>query len=54
MLDKSNSVLRKNIDYYPESDFEIDPFGAFFEHEFIAILPFVPDNVIDEAYNSID
>lgn len=43
MTDKVNSPLRNNqekIDYYPE-EFEIDPFGAFWEHEYITKLPFI-------------
>jgi len=35
-----NSKLREPFDYYP-STFEIDPFGAVWEHQFIAKIPFM-------------
>jgi 5'-3' exoribonuclease 1 len=48
-----DSRLRKPVDYFPQT-FTIDPFGAFWEHEFIAILPFVDEKLIHEVYDSVD
>lgn len=45
LTDTKNSILRTPFDYYP-SEFEIDPYGAVFESEYIVILPFVPNNVL--------
>lgn len=53
LTDKENSLLRTPIDYYPESC-EIDPYGAVFESEYIVIMPFVLDEILRKAYNTVD
>ena len=53
LIEKNDSILRSPIDYYP-TVFEIDPNDAYFESEFIAILPFIEDEVLENAYASVD
>jgi len=36
--------------YYP-TEFEVDPFGAVFETEYIAKIPFVDEKLLDEEYS---
>ena len=36
--------------YYP-TEFELDPFGAVFETEYIAKIPFVDEKLLDEEYS---
>lgn len=48
-----DSMLRSPIDYYP-TKFEIDPNDAYFESEFIAILPFLEEELLEKAYLSVD
>ena len=47
------SMLRNPIDYYP-TNFEIDPNDAYFESEFIAILPFLEEELLEKAYRSVE
>ena len=49
----TNSMLRNPIDYYP-TKFDIDPNDAYFESEFIAILPFLEEELLEKAYLSVD
>lgn len=35
-------------------EFPIDPYGAMFESSYIAVLPFIPLDLLDELYNEID
>lgn len=51
--DEQHSILRTPIDYYP-INFEIDPNDAYFESEFIAILPFLEEELLEKAYQSVD
>ena len=53
ITDTANSILRTPFDYYP-SEYEVDPYGAVFESEYIVILPFIPTNVLFKAYESVD
>ncbi len=34
-------------------DFPIDPYGALFESSYIAILPFIPLDLLEEVYQEI-
>ena len=40
-------------EFFPE-DFKVDPFGGSFEHDYIALLPFVDINKLLAAYKSVD
>lgn len=42
-----NAPLHK---YYP-TEFDLDPFGAVFESEYIAKIPFVDEGLLDKEYN---
>lgn len=53
LLTSEYSLLRHPKDYYP-NEFDVDPYGSIWEHEFIALLPFLDQSVIDQAYNSVD
>lgn len=53
LIKDEKSILKSPIDYYP-TEFEIDPNDAYFESEFIAILPFIEDELLDKAYLSVD
>jgi len=35
-------------------NFEVDSYGAIFESSFIALLPFIQTQIIQEIYNKID
>jgi 5'-3' exoribonuclease 1 len=39
--------------YYP-TEFEIDPFGAAFDSEYIALIPFVDEDILNFEYKSVD
>ena len=47
IVSDENTPLHK---YYPK-EFELDPFGAVFESEYIAKIPFVDEKLLDEEYN---
>jgi 5'-3' exonuclease len=49
MLFAQDSPLLK---YYPE-EFEMDPFGALFESEYIAKLPYVDEALLNEFYDKV-
>ena len=49
MLFTPDSPLTK---YYPE-EFEMDPFGAVFESEYIAKLPYVDELLLNEYYEKV-
>ena len=53
LITNVDSILRNPIDYYP-TEFEIDPNDAYFESEFIAILPFLEDDLLEKAFASVD
>lgn len=53
LLTDENSPLRAPFDYFPQS-FKIDPFGAIWDHEYIVSLPFLPQEVLNEALETID
>ncbi|KAL4436223.1 hypothetical protein ABPG74_018207 [Tetrahymena malaccensis] len=53
LLTDPNSKLRSPVDYYPDK-FTIDPYGGVFSHEYIVVLPFMDQKLIDEVYSSID
>ena len=53
LLNDPESSLRSPRDFYP-SEFSIDPFGAVWEHEYIANIPFVSESIINEAYDKVD
>ena len=40
-------------EFFPE-DFKVDPFGGSFEHDYIALLPFIDINKLLKAYYSVD
>ena len=52
LLKDKNSILKSPVDYFP-SEFEIDPNAAIYENDYIALLPFVDDEILDRAYTSI-
>ena len=41
------------IQFFPE-DFKVDPFGGSFEHDYIALLPFIDIEKLLNAYKSVD
>ena len=45
--------MKSPVDYFPQ-EFEIDPNDAYYESDYIALLPFVEDEVLESAYTSID
>ncbi|CAK71646.1 unnamed protein product (macronuclear) [Paramecium tetraurelia] len=47
------SPLRKPFDYYPD-EYEIDPFGAIWEHQFICKVPFMNSDLLISEYKKID
>ncbi|EGR32559.1 hypothetical protein IMG5_077960 [Ichthyophthirius multifiliis] len=53
LTDQTNSPLRNPIDYYPE-EYRIDPYGGVFAHEYIVVLPFMEQELIEKVYNSIN
>ena len=53
LLTNSESILRSPIDYYPEN-FEIDLNDAYYESEFIAVLPFLDNDLLEKAYQSVE
>ncbi|EAS07144.2 XRN 5'-3' exonuclease amine-terminal protein (macronuclear) [Tetrahymena thermophila SB210] len=53
LLTDPNSKLRSPVDYYPDK-FTIDPYGGVFSHEYIVVLPFMDQKLIDDVYSSID
>lgn len=53
LMKDPKSILRSPIDYYP-TEFEIDPNDALFESEFVAILPFLEDKLLDQAFSSVN
>lgn len=52
LLKDGTSILKSPVDYFP-SEFEIDPNDAIYESDYIALLPFVEDEILDTAYTSI-
>ena len=53
LLTSRESPLRSPLDYYP-ADFEIDPYGAIWEHQHITKIPFIDESFIDAVFKSID
>ncbi len=53
LVTNSQSILRNPFDYYPEN-FEIDPNDAYYESEFIAVLPFLGNDLLEKAYQGVD
>lgn len=53
LIKDKDSPLRSPIDYFP-SKFRIDPFGGIWSHEYIVSLPFLPEDVLKKAYESVD
>lgn len=53
LLRDPESPLRSPIDFYPNS-FPIDPYGGIFSHEYVVVLPFMQQDLIDSVYASID
>ena len=53
LISSKSSPLRSPIDLYPD-EFKIDPYGAIFDHEHIAILPFIEEEFINKVYSTID
>lgn len=49
---KPDSILRHPYDFYPDH-FEIDPYGAIWEHQYIAKIPFIDENLLEKAYSSV-
>ncbi|CAD8062450.1 unnamed protein product [Paramecium sonneborni] len=47
------SPLRTPIDYYP-NEYEVDPFGAIWEHQFICKVPFMNSDLLVQEYQKID
>ncbi|CAD8157271.1 unnamed protein product [Paramecium pentaurelia] len=47
------SPLRSPFDYYPD-EYEIDPFGAIWEHQFICKVPFMNSDLLSSEYQKID
>ena len=52
LLKDEKSILKSPVDYFP-SEFEIDPNDAIYESDYIALLPFVEDEILERAYTSI-
>ncbi|KAM3129845.1 hypothetical protein pb186bvf_018055 [Paramecium bursaria] len=52
LLVDENSPLRKPIDFYPQ-DFEIDPYGALWDHQHIAKIPFLNEELVKNVYSNI-
>mmetsp|Transcript_41689 Transcript_41689/g.37092 ORF Transcript_41689/g.37092 Transcript_41689/m.37092 type:complete len:223 (+) Transcript_41689:910-1578(+) len=48
-VDDENAALHK---YYP-STFELDPFGAVFDSEYIAKIPFVDEDLLKKEYEKV-
>ena len=51
MVNEESPLLQNNL---CPLDFFIDPYGAFFESGYIAILPFIPLELLDKIYEEMD
>lgn len=47
------SPLRKPFNYFP-TEFEVDPFGAVWDHQYIVKIPFMDMNLLRVVFDSID
>ncbi|CAD8069108.1 unnamed protein product [Paramecium sonneborni] len=53
VLYDQQSPLRTPFDYYPD-EYEVDPFGAIWEHQFICKVPFMNSNLLVSEFQKID
>lgn len=47
------SPLRKPFNYFP-TEFEVDPFGAVWDHQYIVKIPFMDMNLLRAVFDSVD
>ena len=53
LITNPDGILRKPIDYYP-TNFEIDQNDGPYESSYLAILPFMNDELLEKVYLSVD